>query len=148
MILKRYRFVVECTFDIEDLTSEVVHRSLKPHLDYEDEIKDRETWERADRQRRLLHALLQNKEVLEKYVQDDIAGQIETLVYDEISPQLNSGEDSDDMLLRVIENMEPEEAATLKETLENDESSTDLLIECFKLKLDRTTISEITEVHE
>jgi len=55
MILKRYRFAAECTFDIEDLTSDVVRRSLKRHPDYEDVIEAKETWESADRQRRLLH---------------------------------------------------------------------------------------------
>lgn len=144
MILKQYRFVVECIFNIEDLTDEVVHRSLKPHLEYEDEIKDKETWERADRQRRLLHALLQNKQELEKYVRNEIAGQIQIVVHDEVSPQLEAQEDSDDMLLRAIEDFEPQEAASFKNILDNDESSTDLLMECFNLKLERTTISEVS----
>ena len=43
MILKQYRFVVECTYDIEDLTSEVVHRSLKSLLNYVEAIEDKET---------------------------------------------------------------------------------------------------------
>jgi len=44
-------------FDTEDLTSDVVRRSLKRHPGYDDVINDKETWESADRQRQLLHEL-------------------------------------------------------------------------------------------
>ena len=51
MILKKYRFVVECTYDIEDLTKEVVRRSLKRHPDYEDVIEDKKTWKSGHRRK-------------------------------------------------------------------------------------------------
>ncbi len=126
MTLKQYRFVVECTFDIEDLTSEVVHRSLKPLLNYEEAIKDKETWESADRQRRLLHALLLDKAALEKFVRIQIGCRVQDLAMEVIAPQLEIGEDLGDpeeaILLPLIERMSPEDVAGFASLMENDES--------------------------
>jgi len=148
MILKRYRFVVECTYDIEDLTSEVVHRDLRRRLDYEDVIKDKETWESADRQRRLLHALLQDKAALEKFVRIQLAYRFQDLAMEVITPQLDPDEGSEDpevaILLPMIERMSPEDVASFASLMERDECIIDLLIECYTLKLDRATISEVS----
>ena len=147
MILKQYRFVVECTFDIEDLTGEVVHRSLKPLLNYEEAIKDKETWESADRQRRLLHALLQDKAALEKFVRIQLAYRFQDLAMEVITPQLDSDEGSDDpeeaILLPMIERMSPEDVAAFASLMEIDDCIIDLLTECFILKLERLTISDV-----
>jgi hypothetical protein len=148
MILKRYRFVVECTYDIEDLTGEVVHRDLKRRLDYEDVIKDKETWESADRQRRLLHALLQDKAALEKFVRIQLAYRFQDLAMEVITPQLDPDEGSEDpevaILLPLIERMSPEDVASFASLMERDECIIDLLMECYTLKLDRATISEVS----
>jgi hypothetical protein len=147
MILKRYRFVVECTYDIEDLTSEVVRRSLERHPDYEDVIRDKETWESADRQRRLLHALLQDKAALEKFVPIQLAYRFQDLAMEVITPQLDPDEGLEDkevaILLPMIERMSAEDIASFASLMENDDCIIDLLNECFILKLERTTISEV-----
>lgn len=144
MILKQYRFVVECTFDIEDLTSEVVHRSLKPLLNYEEAINDKETWKSADRQRRLLHALLSDKEALEKFVRKELAWQFQNLVSETIAPELEVEDDSEEtVFLPLIERMSPEDIASFASVMESDESIIDLLVECLILKLERATISEV-----
>ena len=149
MILKRYRFVVECTFDIEDLTREVVHRSLKPLLNYEEAIEDNETWESADRQRRLLHALLLDKAALEKFVRIQLAYRFQDLAMEVITPQLDPDEGSEDpeeaILLPMIERMSPEDVASFASLMERDECIIDLLTECFILKLERMTVSEVNK---
>ena len=148
MILKQYRFVVECTFDIEDLTSEVVHRDLKHHPDYEDVIRDKETWESAHRQRRLLHALLQDKAALEKFVRIQLAYRFQDLAMEVITPQLDPDEGSEDpevaILLPMIERMSAEDIASFASLMENDDCIIDLLNECFILKLERVTISDVS----
>jgi hypothetical protein len=145
MILTQYRFVVECTFDIEDLTSEVVHRSLKPLLNYEEAIEDKETWESAERQRRLLHALLLDKAALEKFVRIQLAGQFQDLAYEVIAPHLAIEKDLEEtILLPMIERMSPEDVASFASVMESDEWIIDLLAECFILKFDRATISEVS----
>jgi hypothetical protein len=148
MILKQYRFLVECTYDIEDLTSEVVHRSLEPLLNYEEAIKDKETWESADRQRRLLHALLLDKAALEKFVRTQLAWQFQDLASEVIAPQLEIEEDSEKteerILLPIIERMSPEDVASFASLMGRDDCIIDLLIECFILKLERATISEVS----
>ena len=148
MILKQYRFVVECTFDIEDLTREVVHRDLKHRFDYEDVIRDKETWESADRQRRLLHALLQDKAALEKFVRIQLAYRFQDLAMEVITPHLDPDDGSEDreqaILLPMIERMSPEDMASFASLMERDECIIDLLIECFILKLERATISEVS----
>lgn len=145
MILKQYRFVVECTFDIEDLTGEVVHRSLKPLLNYEEAINDKETWKSADRQRRLLHALLSDKEALEKFVRKELAWQFQNLVSETIAPELEVEDDSEEKIfLPLIERMSPEDIASFASVMESDESIIDLLVECLILKLERATISEVS----
>ena len=146
MILKQYRFVVECTYTIEDLTAEVVHRNLKGHPDSEYVIKDKETWEKADRQRRLLHGLLLDKAALEKFVRIQLAWQIQDLALEVIAPQLEiEGDSEETILLPVIERMSPEDVASFASLIESDEFDMilDLLLECFNLKLDQTTISEL-----
>ncbi len=144
MILKQYRFVVECTFDIEDLTSEVVHRSLKPLLNYEEAIKDNETWKSADRQRRLLHALLSDKEALGKFVRKELAWQFQNLASETIAPELEVEDDSEETIfLPLIERMSSEDIASFATVMESDESIIDLLVECLVLKLERVTISEV-----
>ncbi|HXU38257.1 MAG TPA: hypothetical protein VN937_18005 [Blastocatellia bacterium] len=148
MILKQYRFVVECTFDIEDLTSDVVHRSLKPLLNYEEAIEDNKTWESADRQRRLLHALLQDKEALEKFVRIQLAYRFQDLAMEVITPHLDPDEGSDDpeeaILLPMIERMSSEDVAAFASLMETDDCIIDLLTECFILKLERLTISDVS----
>jgi len=146
MIVKQYRFVVECTFEIEDLTSEVVHRCLKPLLNYKDVIKDRETWESADRQRRLLHALLLDKAALEKLVRKQLAWRFQDLASEGIAPQLDIEEEPEEtILLPMIERMSPEDVASFSSLMESDNCIIDLLIECFILKLERATISEVSK---
>ena len=145
MILKQYRFVVECTFDIEDLSSEVVHRSLKPLLNYEEAINDTETWKSADRQRRLLHALLLNKEALDKFLRKELAWQFQNLASETIAPQLEVEDDSEEAIfLPMIERMSPEDVAAFANVMDGDESIIDLLVECLILKLERATISEVS----
>ncbi|HYV05335.1 MAG TPA: hypothetical protein VFB82_12150 [Blastocatellia bacterium] len=141
MILKQYRFVVECTFDVEDLTSEVVHRSLKPLRNYEEAIEDKQTWESAERQRGLLHLLLQDNAALEKFVRKQIAGQIQDLAYEVIGPHFAIEESEETILSPMIEQMSPEDAASFASVMESDEWIIDLLAECFILKFDRATIS-------
>lgn len=147
MILKQYRFVVECTYDVEDLTSELVRRSLERHPDYEDVIRDKETWESADRQRRLLHALLQDKAALEKFVRIQLAYQFQDLAMEVITPHLAPDEGSEDpevaILLPLIEQMSNEDLAHFASLIERDDCIVDLLNECFILKLERVTISEV-----
>jgi hypothetical protein len=147
MILKQYRFVVECTFDIEDLTSDVVHRSLKPLLNYEEAIEDKATWESADRQRRLLHALLLDKAALEKFVRIQLGCRFQDLALEVIAPQFEVEEVSEDpeeaILLPMIERMSAEDIAAFASLMERDECIIDLLTECFILKLERATISEV-----
>lgn len=147
MILKQYRFVVECTYDVEDLTSEVFRRSLERHPDYEDVIRDKETWKSADRQRRLLHALLQDKAALEKFVRIRLAYQFQDFAMEVITPHLDPDEGSEDpevaILLPMIERMSPEDIASFASLIERDDCIIDLLNECFILKLERTTISEV-----
>jgi len=149
MILKKYRFTAECTFDIEDLTSDVVRRSLKPHPDYEDIIKDKETWESANRQRRLLHALLQEKAALDRFLRIQLAYQFQDLAMEVITPQLDPPEGSDDpevaILLPMIERMSAEDIASFARLMEEDECIVDLLNECFILKLERLTVSEVSK---
>lgn len=145
MILKQYRVVVECTYTIEDLTREVVRSSLKRDPDYEDVIKDKETWEKADRQRRLLHGLLQDKKSLDKFVRTQLAWQIQDLALEAIAPQLEQEDSEETILLPVIERMSPEDAGSFASLIESDDCIVDLLIECFNLKLERTTISEISK---
>ena len=145
MNLKQYRFVVECTFDIDDLTSEVVHRPLKPLLNYEEAIEDKATWESAERQRRLLHSLLLDKAALEKFVRIQIASQFQDLAYDVIAPHLAIDADSEEtILLPMIERMSPEDAASFASVMESNEWIIDLLAECFILKFSRATISEVS----
>ena len=148
MILKQYRFAVECTFDIEDLTSDLVHRSLKPVLNYEEAIEDYETWESVDRQRRLLHALLSDKTALEKFVRIQLAYRFQDLAMEVITPQLDPDEGSDDpevaILLPMIEQMSPEDLAHFASLIERDDCIIDLLNECFILKFERLTISDVS----
>ena len=149
MILKQYRFAVECTFDIEDLTGDVVRRSLRRHPDYEDVIEGKKTWESADRQRRLLHSLLQDKAALEKFVRIQLAYQFQDLAMEVIAPQLDPHEGPEDqevaILLHMIERMSPEDIASFASLMEKDECIVDLLNGCFILKLDRLTISEVSK---
>lgn len=149
MILKQFRFVVECSFDIEDLTRAVVHRSLKPLLNYEEAIEDEETWKSADRQQRLLHALLQDKAALDKFVRIQLAYRFQDLAMEVITPQLDTDQDSEDpeeaILLPMIERMSPEDVAGFARLMQEDECIIDLLTECFILKLERLTVSDVSK---
>ena len=125
----------------------MVHRFLKPPLNYEEAIEDNEIWESTDRQRRLLHALLRNKAALEKFVRIQLAYRFQDLAMEVITPQLDPDEGSEDpeeaILLPMIERLSPEDVASFASLMERDECIIDLLIECFILKLERTTISEV-----
>jgi chemotaxis regulatin CheY-phosphate phosphatase CheZ len=126
----------------------VVHRSLKPLLNYEEAIEDKETWESAERQRRLLHALLQDKAALAKFVRIQLAYRFQDLTLEVITPQLDPDEGSEDpevaILLPMIERMSPEDGASFASLMERDDCIIDLLTECFILKLERLTISEVS----
>lgn len=65
-----------------------------------------------------------------------------------ITPHLDPDEGSEDpevaILLPMIERMSAEDIASFASLIESDECIIDLLNECFILKLERTTISEVS----
>jgi len=65
-----------------------------------------------------------------------------------ITPQLDTDQDSEDpeeaILLPMIERMSPEDVAGFARLMQEDECIIDLLTECFILKLERLTVTDVS----
>jgi hypothetical protein len=68
MLRKRLRMVLDFEVEVEELTDESLRAYYRQFPDYEKTVGDRELWTNISRQTRLQRALLEDEQVLNKYL--------------------------------------------------------------------------------
>jgi hypothetical protein len=145
MSLKKFNIQLNFSFEIRDLNEDVVHNASS-HISNKDEgLKNAKHWEEATHQRRLLNALMEDKEALLKYVWYRAIPMIE---YDGIeqlqAKYIFDDREDENILLPIIQRLGKKEIEYFAEGTKEDllpEFTTEFN-ECFQLKLSNVTISE------
>jgi hypothetical protein len=137
MVLKQYKLRLDFTVSINELTDEIVHESVGGFSNYDEIIKDTRTWKHAERQKRLLHALLANPDVLEKYVRKEVVGLFEVHANEEIKELFDSDEDEQELLMPVIDGLNKEDSEVFSSAIEDGlfSENTSEFSECFTIEL-------------
>ena len=68
MIRKHLQLTFEFAVSVEDITSDSVARDLSHYTNKSDLVDAPETYELAERQKKLLNALISNEDLLKKYI--------------------------------------------------------------------------------
>ncbi len=89
MIEREYTFIVDFKVSVNDMTQESVTHDLKNHSKLNEWVKDPTFWEMIDRQRRLLDAMLENKEVFDKLLKKIVVEELEPSTDGKLRRQLN-----------------------------------------------------------
>lgn len=145
MVLKRYKLKLEFTMNIQELTDEIVHESLKTFSNYNEILLPPEIWDRTERQKRLLRTLLANPEVLEQFVLHEIFDLYEAYAAEQVKAMLATSENRDEILLPIINSMDERDSAVFNELIEDDMLFTysEQFNDCFSLELTNARITEV-----
>jgi hypothetical protein len=150
--LKRYRLSMEFDLEIEELTEEVARRGLEKFSNRDELLRDY-TWdEHYERQKRILHALLNRSDMLNRYVLWALVNEFEldakAYLEDFLSEHgyLGNKSDQDEAIIStVVDELSQEDQETLKKSIDDGvfwESHAEF-IDCFHLKLRSAAVNEI-----
>ena len=87
---------------VDDITQESVKRDLKNHSKLNEWVRDPTFWEMIDRQKRLLNALLDNKEVFDQLLKRMVVEQLEPYPDGELHRRLGISKEEDTTLLEPV----------------------------------------------
>ena len=102
MIEREYTFIVDFKVSVDDITQDSVKRDLKNHSKLNEWVKDPTFWEMIDRQRRLLNAILENKEVFDQLLKKIVVEELEPSTDGKLHRRLNVSKEEDTKLLEPI----------------------------------------------
>lgn len=145
VVLQQYKITLEFVLDVDELVEDVVRDIYKRTMNYEEIMQDPETWEHAERQRRLLHALLANPAVLQRFVRYKAVDLLETYGNDLVKEELAVEEEVERILDPILTHLNLEDATTFREAIEHGYfyESTEAFDNCFTIRLARANIDEI-----
>jgi|ERR1043165_5049405 hypothetical protein len=102
MIEREYTFIVDFKVSVDDITQGSVKRDLENHSQLNEWMKDPTFWEMIERQRRLLIAILENKEVFDQLLKKIVVEELEPSTDGKLHRQLNVSKEEDEKLLEPI----------------------------------------------
>lgn len=126
LLRKKYRILVDLEIAVTDISQESVERELQRHPhEYERAVRDPGYRAEAERDRRMLHRLLSDPELLEAYLRCRVAYRLDELSSEELGfggVTIEEGKIVD----RLIETLEPADAEYYEELKEEGELWEDL----------------------
>ncbi len=117
---KTFEVTLSVSCDIEDFDKSNITEDLKTYENFKELINQKETWEQAERQKRLFHALLNNKATFQEYVKKQIILE----AYDFIE-QFSQEVDDIDEVYAISQRLENEEDAKFYEQCEEHDVFTE-----------------------
>ena len=141
VIEKHYRV----TLDVKVLISEITRETLRQHWQWDENNQD-SMWEQGGRQNRLLSALLENEEVLEKFLVYVIVDDLEAKLGTESRNGYQVAE-TEKILESVYTLMEEEDAQFFREVRDKKifSANTEIMEDCFVIDWDDTKIIELDQ---
>lgn len=142
---KRFRISLDFTVRVNEITKESAVRELKRYSNYKELVKEPQTWEAVERQKRLLGAVLTNKVLLKKYLACIVVSEIESLSGRILAEAIGIEGDEDKILKPVFENLDKEDATFFREAkrkglfIENAEH----FFESFQVELEKAKLAEL-----
>jgi hypothetical protein len=141
-LLKRFHLSFEFDFDIEELTEMIAKEYLKIFTNGDDLVRDFQWGEHLERQKRLLHALLNNPAVLKLYIIKSIHDLFEAEATDMLEEHLSdyaevAKKNDEDILSMLLPDLESKDQELINWAIENRllYENTAEFCECFKLHL-------------
>lgn len=145
LLTKQYRVAIDVTVDVEPINRESVTERTRTYSNSAEVLARAETWDAADRDSRLLHALLAQRAAIEELLVKTIHAEIEGLSYQEIEQKTGETRDHDDIVASVFNQIPAEDAAFYQGAIESGllwESAADAL-EAIKARITSIRVSEI-----
>lgn len=145
LLTKQYRVTIDVTIDVEPINRESVTERTKFYSNSAEVLARAETWDAADRDTRLLHALLAQRSAIEELLLKSIHAKIEGLSYAEIEQKTGETRDYDDIIASVFAQIPAEDAAFYQGAIEGGllwESASDAL-EAIKARITSIGVSEL-----
>jgi hypothetical protein len=146
MIEKEYTFIVDFKVSVDDITQETVKRDLKDHSKLNEWVKDPTFWEMIDRQKRLLNALLENKEVFDQLLKRMVVEQLEPYPDGKLHRRLGVSKEEDTKLLEpVFAKLSEEDELFWREVIEEGifSENTNHVWESIEIELLGATVTEM-----
>jgi hypothetical protein len=131
------------TLDVKVLISEITRETLRQHWQWDENNQDG-MWEQGGRQNRLLSALLENEEVLEKFLIYVIVSDLEG----KLGIESRNGyqvEETEEILEPIYTVMAEEDAQFFREVRDKKifSANTEIMEDCFVIDWDETKIKEL-----
>jgi hypothetical protein len=140
---KRFRISLDFKVTVNGITKEAAERELKTYSNYAELIKRPQTWEAVERQKRLLQAVLNNKNVLNDYLAHIVAVELESA--DEILGALDVELDEDKILKPAIDGLGKQDATFFREVIKEELFSENAMhfYQSFKVELEKAKLAEL-----
>ena len=146
MIEREYTFIVDFKVSVEDITQESVKRNLAHHSKIDEYVKDQTFWEMIDRQRRLLSALIENKEVFDQILKKMVVEELEPTRDGKLHRQLDVSRQEDTKILEpVFAKLSGEDELFWREVIGEGIfwENTDQVWDSIKIELTGATVTEM-----
>jgi hypothetical protein len=144
MLLKQYKLQLEFTFNIHELTEETVHESMKGFSNYDEIVQWKTTWEHAERQKNLLHALLKNPAIVDEFSKTKMVSLFEAYGAEQVMDEFPIPDDDEKILLPLVQELDSKDAKAFYDANEENLFFENMSIfnECFKLELTNANFKE------
>lgn len=142
---KRFRISLDFKVKVNEITKESAERELKRYSNYKELVKEPQTWEAVERQKRLLKAVLANKSLLKNYLARIVASEIESLSGSSLAEAIGIEGDEDKILKRALENLDKEDATFFREAKRKGlfAENAEHFFESFQVELEKAKLAEL-----
>lgn len=143
--MRQFKITLEFTISVNDITPERIMKDLYPESNHQKLIYDPELWAIAEPEKRLLHALLKNEDLLRRYVKKHFMGDMDYGIdqhVDIIRNALDIDDEEDEILLSpIFSDLSQEDVEWINESIRNESFSdkTEHFFSSFKTHLTKVT---------
>lgn len=145
MIEKKFRVTLDLTVRIDDITEESIKRDLQDFTNYAEIVQWPDTWEIAERQKRLLAVVVENKELLDVLVKKFLVERLELIAQSELQEALGIEEDEVDLLEPAFSKLIEEDRSFFEEAISKGlfSENAEHYFNSFDAELNKATLTEL-----
>jgi hypothetical protein len=120
VVEKQVRVSIDIKFNLDEITEDDVKRDFMRSSNYEELIQDPIVWEIAERQNRLLRALLKDEELLNKFLTKWVVERfLESSTRGQVHSAFNVEEREEELIEPAIASLDEEDIAFFKDVIES-----------------------------
>jgi len=147
---RQFKITLEFTINVSDITPDSTKKDLSHYSNYEELVKDPESFAFAERQKRILDALFKNEDLLRRYVKKRFVDQMEISRADEIHGVLRDelgvdDEEEEKMLAPIFAELNQEDAEWIQQAIDNGvfPENTEHFFSRFETNLTKVTTTDL-----